>query len=89
MTMFKSMTPSTEASWPYTETTDDISGASITPNAWSRIVAGIQMCRASLAERRRIRRASGELERLDDRMLRDIGVTRSEIGRAVRHGPAY
>ena len=27
-----------------------------------------------------------ELERLDDRMLRDIGVTRSEIGYVVRYG---
>lgn len=72
--MLKSMTPSTEASWPYTDTTDGGGHAPTMGNAWSRIVTGIRTYRASLAEHRRVRRAMGELERLDDRMLRDIGV---------------
>ncbi len=78
--MFKSITSATQASWPYAETTGG--GTSTMRRARSRLVAAF----ASLAERRRVRRAMGELERLDDRMLRDIGVTRSEIGRVVRHG---
>jgi uncharacterized protein YjiS (DUF1127 family) len=34
----------------------------------------------------RVRRAARELARLDDRMLQDIGLTRTEIDSAVRHG---
>jgi uncharacterized protein YjiS (DUF1127 family) len=81
--MLKLITPSTEASWPYTHTAD---GSPAMHSAWSRFMAGLRLSRVSLAERRRLRRASGELARLDDRMLRDIGVTRSEIGRVVRFG---
>ncbi len=36
-------------------------------------------------ENRAIRRAENELLALDDRMLRDIGISRSEIGSAVRN----
>ena len=39
-----------------------------------------------MAERRRLRRATRELEAMDDHMLKDIGIGRSEIMRAVRHG---
>ena len=82
--MLKSITSSTEASWPIGETTCDDTPA--LRSAWSRLKASLHLTGVSLAERRRIRRASGELARLDDRMLRDIGVTRSEIGRVVRFG---
>lgn len=34
----------------------------------------------------RIRRATEKLQGLDDRMLRDIGIGRADIDRAVRHG---
>ena len=37
---------------------------------------------------RRVRRAIQEVARLDDRMLKDIGIHRSEIERAVRRGRA-
>ena len=89
MTMFKPMTPSTEASWPYLQPADETEHSSTIRNSWSRIVAGARKCRAALAEHRRIRRASGELERLDDRMLSDIGVRRCEIGRVVRYGRGF
>ena len=41
-----------------------------------------------LAAKQRLRSAVRELERLDDRMLADIGVTRGEIESAVRDGLA-
>jgi uncharacterized protein YjiS (DUF1127 family) len=44
-----------------------------------------QMARDWVAERRQ-RRAIRELERLDDRALKDIGVRRCEIEFAVRNG---
>lgn len=81
--MLKSIVPSTEAAWPCAQ---EDRAASATRSGWSRIVAAFRAYRAALAERRRRRRAMAELERLDDRMLRDMGVTRSEIGRVVRYG---
>jgi uncharacterized protein YjiS (DUF1127 family) len=54
---------------------------------WLRVLVlrGRQMARDWAAERRR-RRAIRELERLDDRALKDIGVRRCEIEFAVRNG---
>jgi len=40
----------------------------------------------SRAERRRLHRAVRDLQALDDRMLKDIGVDRSEIVRVVWRG---
>jgi uncharacterized protein YjiS (DUF1127 family) len=37
-------------------------------------------------ERREVSRATAMLSEMDDRSLRDIGLSRSDIGRAVRHG---
>ena len=48
------------------------------------LVAALQRLRSAIEAERRARRAIIELERLDDRMLRDIGIDRSEIDRAVR-----
>jgi uncharacterized protein YjiS (DUF1127 family) len=54
---------------------------------WLRVLALRATRRASgLSAQRRLRRAVRELHRLDDRMLRDIGVTRGEIESAVRDG---
>jgi uncharacterized protein YjiS (DUF1127 family) len=54
---------------------------------WLRVVA-VRSARVlhELAARRCLRRAIRELHRLDDRTLRDIGVTRGEIESAVREG---
>jgi uncharacterized protein YjiS (DUF1127 family) len=54
---------------------------------WLRVLVlrSRQMARDWAAERRR-RRAIRELERLDDRALKDIGVRRCEIEFAVRNG---
>ena len=55
------------------------------PLRWaSHLVAALQRLRSVIEAERRERRAIIELERLDDRMLRDIGIDRSEIDRAVR-----
>jgi uncharacterized protein YjiS (DUF1127 family) len=39
-----------------------------------------------LQERRAAARATRQLAEMDDRSLRDIGLSRADIGRAVRHG---
>jgi uncharacterized protein YjiS (DUF1127 family) len=84
--MFKAMTSSTEGPWPYADRAGypgEVSGAR---KAWLRIASGIRAYRVALARKRRLRQAMAELEGLDDRMLRDIGVTRCAIGRVVRYG---
>lgn len=35
------------------------------------------------------RKAIRQLSRLDDRMLQDMGISRSQIGSAVRHGSPF
>jgi uncharacterized protein YjiS (DUF1127 family) len=44
---------------------------------------------AELRKQRRLRRAERDLETFDDRMLRDIGIGRSEIRRVVRNGRSF
>ncbi len=54
---------------------------------WLRVLVlcGTRWVRG-LAAKQRLRSAVRELQRLDDRMLADIGVTRGEIESAVRDG---
>ena len=53
---------------------------------WQWIVFGVREYLALRTEQRRLLRAERQLERLDDRMLKDMGIGRSEIRRAVRDG---
>jgi uncharacterized protein YjiS (DUF1127 family) len=62
--------------------------ADATPLAtpWTALVAAASRFIAGIVKEHRSRRAISELERLDDRLLRDIGLLRSDIPFAVRHG---
>jgi uncharacterized protein YjiS (DUF1127 family) len=53
---------------------------------WKGLLTSAGKWRKAIGARRRERRAEHELAQLDDRMLRDIGIDRSEIRRAVRFG---
>ena len=53
---------------------------------WDRALADFLVV---LTERRRVRSAERELESMDDYLLRDIGLSRSEITPAVRYGRGY
>ena len=53
------------------------------------LASSIRSLFAGLREHRRIRRAECDLETFDDRMLRDIGIGRSEIRWVVRSGRGY
>jgi len=55
---------------------------------WTTFLAAIlSKLTASLKAELRVRRAIAELAGMDDRMLRDIGISRSEIDSAVRRPP--
>ena len=53
---------------------------------WASIRAGLVGLIGALARERELRRSMRALASFDDRMLRDIGLTRSDIERAVRSG---
>ena len=53
---------------------------------WRSMALGLHTYLTSRAEQRRLLRAERQLEGLDDRMLKDIGIARSEIRRVVRYG---
>lgn len=81
--MFRSIAPTTtDELWPYAKPSRGMGRRLV----WRWIVSGVRAYLASRAERRRQRRAEHELLRLDDRILKDIGIDRSEIGRVVRYG---
>jgi uncharacterized protein YjiS (DUF1127 family) len=81
--MFKStLTKSTDTLWPYAAPGDNHDAH----NTWHVIGDTMHRWCASLAAWWRQRQCEHELRGLDDRMLRDIGIDRSEISRVVRYG---
>ena len=76
-------TISHEHPWPY-RTTRGYSG----PSLWARSREGLAHAVAAIARWRRTHRDARRLMMLDDRMLRDVGLDRGEIERAVWHGRA-
>jgi uncharacterized protein YjiS (DUF1127 family) len=81
--MFKTLAPrSTDDLWPFAEQPQAGAPASL----MQRLAESLLAMSQSVVERCRYLKARHDLDSLDERMLRDIGVTRSEIGRVVRYG---
>jgi uncharacterized protein YjiS (DUF1127 family) len=55
-------------------------------SGWRLVHAGVCRFIGAIAAERRLRRAIHELESMDDRRLRDLGVIRDDIERVVRFG---
>ena len=72
-----------EHPWPY-RTAREVAG----PTLWARSREGLAQAAAAVARWHRLRRDARRLLALDDRMLRDIGLGRGEVERAVRGGRA-
>jgi uncharacterized protein YjiS (DUF1127 family) len=53
---------------------------------WRAVAGAAARTMGWYAEQRRIKRATAELSRLSDRMLKDIGVARHDIPRLARNG---
>lgn len=73
---------------PITENMSSGRNTSLTAFLRAVLSSAADKARRYLAESiraRAIRQAENELTDLDDRMLRDIGLTRSEIPSAIRH----
>ena len=56
---------------------------------WQKLGAAARAIAAAFAEWRRLRRCERELQSLDDRILKDIGITRPSINAIVRHGRGF
>ena len=67
--------------WPY-RTARELAA----PTVWARSREGLARAAAAVARRHRRRRAARQLMAFDDRMLRDVGLGRGEVERAVWHG---
>lgn len=66
-----------------------IAGPSMEPSVWSRTKSLFEFVRSAVhgvVRWERHRRNIGELQRLDDRLLADIGISRGEIEEGVRLG---
>jgi uncharacterized protein YjiS (DUF1127 family) len=72
-----------EHPWPYR-----IAREAAGPTLWARSREGLAQAAAAVSRWHRLRRDARRLMALDDRMLRDVGLSRGEIERAVRGGPA-
>ena len=70
------------AFWPLAERSDFEAGPHASGRLLGKAMALARRFRAEGAARRAMR----ELESLDDRTLRDIGISRDQIWHAVRHG---
>ena len=65
-------------------------GAELNGESWPTALARpIREGIACIAARRRLRRAIKEMMALDDRILRDIGLRRSEVEFAARFGRSF
>ena len=62
------------------------SRAAVWTALWNALSSTVSSLSAAYAERRRARRAIDELSDLSDRMLKDIGIERSDIPRIVHYG---
>jgi uncharacterized protein YjiS (DUF1127 family) len=67
------------AFWPLAERSEDTSGQGTLRGKFAGLIQRLWSEHAA-------RQAVYELEALDDRTLKDIGITRSEIWHAVRYG---
>ena len=68
-----------EHPWPYW-TARELAA----PAFWARPRKGLARAAAAVARWHRLRRDARRLMALDDRMLRDVGLSRGEVERAVR-----
>ena len=69
--------------WPYRTAREPA-----VPTIWARSREGLAHAAAAVARWHRLRRDTRRLMALDDRMLRDVGLGRGEVERAVRGGRA-
>ncbi len=58
-------------------------GAAVSPSPVARIAVGVERLAAAYKSHRAFHNARAQLMALDDRMLRDIGLDRSEIASAL------
>jgi uncharacterized protein YjiS (DUF1127 family) len=70
-----------EHPWPY-RAAREMAARSL----WARSREGLARAAAAVARWHRLRRDSRRLVALSDRMLRDVGLGRGEVERAVRAG---
>jgi uncharacterized protein YjiS (DUF1127 family) len=61
-------------------------GTSIARNGLTVVTRVVARVAAAVGDELRIRRDMRQLRAMDDHMLKDIGLTRADIGSAVRYG---
>ena len=83
--MFRSLPNSIDDFWPCSEASPH-AGYAPPHRVWRRLTSAVRAGIVAIAEWHSLRRAHRGLQCFDDRMLKDIGVSRSGIGRVVRYG---